>query len=173
MLKNHFEPKPLEIVERFNFNRKQQGPEETVAQYVAELHRLSTYCNYGAFLNAALHDRFVCGLKSEATQKKQLTESDLTFTRAVEIALSMEAATTNTKQMHSSSTPSASVQKPAEVCKVKSSSQKKEASFRCCRCGNPDHRPSHCPFKQAKCHNCGGIGHIRPVCKKPKNPPQR
>ena len=87
MLKNHFEPKPLEIVERFNFNRKQQGPEETVAQYVAELRRLSTYCNYGAF-NAALRDRFVCGLKSEATQKKMLTESDLTFTRAVEIALS-------------------------------------------------------------------------------------
>ena len=173
VLKNHFEPKLLEIVEHFNFNRKQQGPEETVSQYVAELHRLSTYCNYGAFLNAALRDRFVCGLKSEATQKKRLTESDLTFTRAVEIALSMEAATTNTKQMHSSSTPSASVQKPAKVCKVKSSSQKKEASFRCCRCGNPDHRPSHCPFKQAKCHNCGGIGHIRPVCKKPKNPPQR
>ena len=98
-----------------------------------------------SLINAALRDSFVCGLKSEATQKKLLTESDLTFTRAVEIALSMEAATTNTKQMHSSSTPSASVQKPAEVCKVKSSSQKKEASFRCYRCGNPDHRPSHCP----------------------------
>ena len=100
-------------------------------------------------------------------------ESDLTFTRAVEIALSMEAAMTNTKQIHSSSTPSASVQKPAEVCKVKFGSQKKEVSFRCYQCGNPDHRPSHCPFKQEKCHNCGGIGHIRPVCKKPKNPPQR
>ena len=49
-----YEPKPLEIVEHFNFNRKQQGPEETVAQYVAELRRLPTYCNYGAFLNAAL-----------------------------------------------------------------------------------------------------------------------
>ena len=180
-LKSHFEPKPLEIVERFNFNRKQQGSDETVAQYVAELRRLSTHCNYGTFLDAALRDRFVCGLKSEATQKKLLTEADLTFSGAVKIALSMETATTNTKQMHSSSGSSASVQKTTEdVCKIKVQSQKKvgipqtpqrarkAGSYQCYRCGNPDHKPHQCPFKTAKCHNCDKIGHIQPVCRLPR-----
>ena len=42
VLTKHFEPKPLEIVVRFNFNQRQQEDGESVAQYVAELRRLTT-----------------------------------------------------------------------------------------------------------------------------------
>ena len=69
VLKKHYEPKPLIIAERFNFNKRQQGSTESVVDYVAELRRLSVNCNFGTFLDDALRDRFVCGLKSEATQK--------------------------------------------------------------------------------------------------------
>ncbi len=69
-LKNHFEPKPARNCGTF-------GSDETVAQYVKELRMLSTNCNYGIILDEALRDRFVCGLKSEALQKKLLTEADL------------------------------------------------------------------------------------------------
>lgn len=37
ILKAHFEPKPLIIAERFQFQRCVQKPHETVSQYVAEL----------------------------------------------------------------------------------------------------------------------------------------
>ena len=37
VLSEHYEPKPLVISERFNFNRRQQEPNETVADYVAVL----------------------------------------------------------------------------------------------------------------------------------------
>jgi len=39
-LKDHFQPKPLVIAERFYFHSRSQGPTETIAQYMAELRRL-------------------------------------------------------------------------------------------------------------------------------------
>ena len=101
VLLKHFEPKPLVISERFHFNRRQQGANESVADYVAELRRLTAHCEFGTFLDDALRDRFVCGLRSEATQKKLLVEASLTFSRAVEIAQSMESAASKTKLLQS------------------------------------------------------------------------
>ena len=66
-LKSHFEPKKVVIVERFNFYRRNQQVGETIATYVAELRRLATDCAFNAHLNDALRDKFVCGLRSEAT----------------------------------------------------------------------------------------------------------
>ena len=68
VLKAHFEPKPLIIAERFAFHRRQQAKGETVADYVAELRKLTKHCEFGAYLEEALRDRFVCGLRSEPTQ---------------------------------------------------------------------------------------------------------
>ena len=50
-LKRHFEPKPLVIAERFYFRNRNQGPKESVAEYVAELRRLATHCEFGDYLN--------------------------------------------------------------------------------------------------------------------------
>ena len=48
-------------------------------------------------LNEALRNKFVCGLRSEATQRRLLAEKELTFTKAVEIAQGMEAAARDTQ----------------------------------------------------------------------------
>lgn len=58
---------------------------------MAELRCLSTHCKFEGFLDEALRDRLVCGLRNEAIQKKLLTEADLTLTKAVELAVRMEA----------------------------------------------------------------------------------
>ena len=61
-LKSHFQPKPLVIAERFYFHRRNQNAAESIADYVAELRRLATHCEFGEYLNDALRDRLVCGL---------------------------------------------------------------------------------------------------------------
>ena len=73
-LKEHLEPKPQTIVERFHFHRRNQEQSESVLDYIAELRRLSATCDFGGYLNEVLRDRFVCGLSNEATQKRLLTE---------------------------------------------------------------------------------------------------
>ena len=58
---------------------------------------MALHCEFGTHLEEALRDRFVCGLKNEAVQKRLLTEADLTLARAVTTAQSMEAADRNAK----------------------------------------------------------------------------
>ena len=40
-----------------------------------------------------------------------------------------------------------------------------------CRCGKQNHKPAQWPFRTARCHNCGKVGHIKKVCWQPKRPP--
>ena len=73
----HFKPKPITIAERFRFYKRQQRQGESMADYVAELRRLATACEFGAFLDDALRDKFVCGLQNENIQRRLLSEADL------------------------------------------------------------------------------------------------
>lgn len=73
---------------------------------MANLKRLSTYCDFGSSLNDVIRDRFVCGLKNKATKRKLLSEKRLTYERAVEIAVSDEMATRDTGEMEQQMTQS-------------------------------------------------------------------
>ena len=55
-LKGHFAPKPLVIGERFNFHKWNQTPTESFSDYVAELQRLASTCEFGTYLQDALRD---------------------------------------------------------------------------------------------------------------------
>ena len=94
---------PIIIAERIKFHRSNQRKGELIAQYIAELRKLSEYCNFREFLGQALYDRLVCGLTSEATQKRLLTEKDLTLAKAQKIAEGMEAAAKQTNELQVSS----------------------------------------------------------------------
>lgn len=64
VLKEHLAPQPSEIVRRNAFYRRNQGPEESVALFIAELRRLAQKCNFPN-LEEMLRDRLVCGRKDE------------------------------------------------------------------------------------------------------------
>ena len=98
-LESHFKPKPVKIAERFRFYKRNQQPGETVSEYVAELRRLATTCEFGTFLNEALCDRLVCGLREEAMQRRLLAEPSLDLEKACELAQGMEAANRNAKEI--------------------------------------------------------------------------
>lgn len=92
MLQHHLNLKPLVIAKRFRFHSHNQKKTESITEYMAELRRLAEHCYFGEGLSDALRDRLVCGLQHEGTQKRLLTEGDLTLARALEIAISMETA---------------------------------------------------------------------------------
>ena len=73
------------------FHRQQQGANETIAEYMAELRRLASTCEF--------RDRLVYGLRHEATRRRLLTKSTLTLTKAFEIAQSLEGAEQNSKKI--------------------------------------------------------------------------
>ena len=82
-LTEHYDPKPLVSTERFKFFNRYQASNETMGQYIAELHKLAANCDFKDNLEEQLTDRFVCGMKDEATQRQLMCEKreDRDYTR--------------------------------------------------------------------------------------------
>ena len=106
-------------------------------------------------MDEALRDRFVCGLNNEATQKRLLTEKDLTMPKPIETASNLETAEKNTHVMKVSR-PSVAGEGSVQLVNSDRSP--------CRHCGKKGHSPNRCRFKDAVCHTSGKRGHISPVC---------
>ncbi len=98
-LTRHFGPTRSVIAERFHFHRRNQTAPETIAEYLAALRQAALHCSFDAFLEEALRDRLVGGLRTEAVQKRIQSEADLTSANAVKIAQGMEQADRNTRSL--------------------------------------------------------------------------
>ena len=163
-LRNHFEPKRSVITERFHFHNRDQAAGESIADFDAILRKLAVHCQFGKTLPETLRDRFVCGLRHEAIQRRLLSESTLTYERALEIARGMESADKDTKAFKTTD---------PIIKKLGTRPQKSTNTRNCYRCGRSNHTPANCKFKNASCHKCGKTGHIAPACQSTSTrPPQ-
>lgn len=86
----HFMPTRNIVAERFKFYKRNQSAGETLSEYIVELKTMATTCEFKLFLNEALRDRFVCGLRESRFQTRLLNEKELDFEKACSIALSLE-----------------------------------------------------------------------------------
>ena len=145
----HFEPKRNKVAERFHFHKRNQKPGESVADYVAELRQLATHCSFEGYLNEALRDRIVCGLRSEAAQKLLLAKGDIDLVRSINIALTHEAAQKDTQALKSAS-PDVPVNQVAGV----------SAAYQ--NHSRPNRADSE---SQAKCYCCDQQGHFARECR--------
>ncbi len=102
MILNHHCPPPSVTVQWFTFNTRIRKAGESVADYVANLRHVSEHCQFGTSLNDMLRDRLVCGINNDRYQRRLLAESKLTFTKALELAQSMESADKNVQELRSS-----------------------------------------------------------------------
>ena len=115
-------------------------------------------CSFGESLYEMLQDKIVCGISDERIQPQLLAESSLTYSKAVEIALGMEAAAKNSQMLlgHRAVEGVKQVHQTSEV--------HRSHRTRCTHCGKTNHAANRCYFKRAKCRNCGKQGHIAKIC---------
>ena len=123
--------------------------------YVAELRKLTQYCNFGGYLNDALRDQLVCGMRNENIQKRLLSTAELTLEKAVNIAVGMETAAKDTEEFQG---------------RLSSSLGVHGVFAACYRCRNTNHSANTCRFKSVNCRNCGKQGHIQRVCRSKTKP---
>ena len=162
-------------MQRFKFNCRARAKEESIPAYVAALRQLSEFCEYGNTLQHMLRDRLVCGVNDEKMQRRLLSEPNLTYEKGLQLALAMEIAERNMRQL--SSTRETPVMYHSHN---NSAGRARESRFRnpsspstraCHRCGATDHLAPECRFIKAECRSCKKIGHLEWVCRsKPRGP---
>ena len=75
-----------------------------MAEYVAELCKLSEHCNFKDTLVDMLRDRLVWGIADPRIQHCLLADDKLTFTKPQELAQAMELATKDIKKTQGGAT---------------------------------------------------------------------
>ena len=167
-LQEHLNPKPLVIAEQFRFHhRNQQG--ETVAQYMAVLRKHSELCDFGDYLEQAIRDRLVCGLRSEIVQRKLLSEKHLTLQKAYDLAHSLETARRRASELQASAKATTQVSKDIQRVAPGRPTNAGVSPPQCCyRWGKAGHHPDKSHYRLQKCRGCGKRTHIVRMCKSVK-----
>ena len=96
LLKGYYKPSVLIVAEAYKFHQARQEVGESVSMYANRLCRLSVNCQLDSFLNLALRDQFVCGIRNRNSLKKLLSQ-DKTFQECLIIAIVDEAADKESK----------------------------------------------------------------------------
>ncbi len=176
LVKQHYNPKPVVTVQRFKFNSRSRQKEETVATFVAELRHLAMHCQYGDSLNDMLRDRLICGIDNKRIQCRLLSEKDVDFKRALEVAQAMESADKDSQHLQSVAAPVTETTAGVNRLRTDKPQTKEGRSSNglngCYRCGGR-HLARDCRFKEADCHACGKRGHISRACRSEKPPTQK
>ena len=144
------------ITERFRFHKRDQKG-ETVAQYVAQIRKLSEYCEFGDNLGDSLRDKLVCGLRNEQTQKLLLSKRNLTFDCAVDISVAVETATNDAAEL-------GQYRDAAAIHKVQPKQNRRQYRKPCFSIAWNGHTPDEFRFRDAQCHKCKQKGHVKPAC---------
>uniref|UniRef100_H3B502 ribonuclease H n=1 Tax=Latimeria chalumnae TaxID=7897 RepID=H3B502_LATCH len=159
-LSRHYKPKPIPIAEWFWFYCRNQEQGETIANYILALKHLASTCEFG----------FVCGLRGESYHKQLLLETELTFKSACDIALALELAHKDTKELagHTESPRQwnelqSMPQQPQGQKKPQPQASSTKPKTPCYWCGG-SHQQGTCRFRHERCHGCGKTGHLKRVC---------
>ena len=72
---------------------------ETIDQYITKLKTKARSREFGALKDSLIRDRIVCGIHSDKTRRRLLSEVELTLERTVDICRANEATATQMKKL--------------------------------------------------------------------------
>ena len=170
-MKHQFDPKRFVVRERVKFwSEMQRKPGESVLELAARIRQAAATCNFTAIkdsLDKALRTRFICSIDNEAvlTALFKVKNDELTFSRAVEIAIKTEDAAKVAKETVYGSKPTQSVHKvTANKLSKKTASNSKDSGrpkVKCFSCGKTIHVAPDCRLEDAVCNFCKITGHLK------------
>ena len=175
-LKDHYDPPPSFMLERYKFNCRDRAPEESITQYIAALRALAEHCEFGDALEEYLRDRLVFGINNESIRQRLLAEKDTSYKSIVALATALQTAAKGNKMIRNGDRSNNAgegvhllsgkrYKKPSSAHAGagggKPSNGEKPA---CYRCGGK-HLATTCKFKTAECYFCKKRGHIAAACR--------
>ena len=170
LLLQHVLPVNFQATERAKFNTLVRSSSTSCREFILQLQKQASRCNFGEKLEENLRDRLIAGINNSELQRKLLDIPDLTFAKARDIcerrddvlAATTENAVLLTKQSKRMPTCAKSSNRPQSSPEVPV-----KPKGRCWSCGGL-HLRSTCKLRNAVCHGCGKTGHIKKVCRASK-----
>lgn len=175
----HFVGRTNVIFEQARFNKRVQGDQESVIDFIESLYQLAETCQFGAFKDELIRDRIVVGIRYAALSQKLMQDDMLTLDKAVKEAKSSELVKEHHEILKGDSEDGKinrirdkrKKRPPKE--KGNSSEERKDQKNpsrpsvkKCYHCGkSPAHKRDECPAIEATCLKCKKHGHFAPVCK--------
>ncbi|XP_070381116.1 uncharacterized protein [Dermacentor albipictus] len=166
LLERQFSSTVNVLVERRRFTLRRQLPNEPIREYVSALRQLAKTCDFGQFLEAALRDRVVDGVRSTELRQKLLVKgSQLTLAEAVEMLQTYEQAAEGAAIYDQGSSQTDIVQHVSQG-KSPDSDAAMTPVRKCYRCGSTRHlaNSQECKARGKRCSQCHRMGHFRAVC---------
>ena len=166
-MRDHLQPKPNEISQRYVFYKRDRKVDESIKDYVAELRKLSEHCNFNQNLEDSLRDKLVCSLNDKKIQQKLLATRNLTLESAIDTAVAMEAAIRSARDLHVLGRGDGFLGGVYRLDKGGSTSNSPWNSLdrrECYRCGSSKHLADACIYKNKECFGCKRTGHVRRKC---------
>ena len=132
-LKSQTSAATVEIAERYRFFKRLQRDDEStsVVEYMSQLRSLAKTCKFESYLDTALRDQFVCGLKVQRIQQELLCISDLTLTKALDKSRSMEVVHKETQSIRELGNPTAESKLDDAAAHRVFASKNKDSCYRC------------------------------------------
>ena len=179
-MKVQFDPKRFIVRERFKFwTDTKRKPGEAIQELAVRIRQSAATCDFASIkdpLDEALRTKFICSIDNEAVLKAlfRIKDEELTFARAIEIAIETEDAAKVAKETIYGAQPSsvckvrttAFKQKPRQETNSTSATDASTTNSNCYRCGKGVHAPSQCRYRNATCNYCKIRGHLESVCRK-------
>ena len=172
LLVDHILPVDFQATERAKFNSLVRAESMSCREFLLLLNKQASKCNYGDHLHEQLCDRLIAGINDIQLQRRLLEKKDLKFAEARKICEQHDdlMATTSRESItlfHQRRRDP----KPFQHRRPENDPRKRADQTRpvkdineCMSCGQM-HLRSSCRFRNATCHACGKVGHIRKVCR--------
>ena len=190
LLEAKYAPVGLKATNRFLFSKKVQQENESVSDFIAAIQSLASKCDFGAYLDDALLDKLLAGIRDDPSRRKLLNTDELTYAKACEIVLQHEAVRNHSRTIASSiQVAKVSTRKPnrynqnhqsnhgstsnnSNVNYAQNGSDKKNKYSKpnkdgfgpCHRCGQK-HDVKTCQAVNWTCFKCQKKGHMAKVCR--------
>ena len=127
---------------------------------MAQLQRLAKTYNFKQYLEFAIREQFVCGLRDSKCQKELLCVAEFTADLALQWVKAAEVARKETEGMQESHKEKE--QGTGGIHRIHS------AKLECYQCGKPYHSATDCHYKDATYYMCQKTGHLARVCQSRK-----
>ena len=175
-LKEQYDSTQFVVRERYKFwSDMSRKPGEKINELASRIRQDATTCGFSEItdpLDEAMRTRFMCSVNNEAVIKAlfKVKDTDLTFQKAIQIALETEEATKVAKETVYGATPKVHKVKNRQNYKQSAAANKDKSKEdnSCYRCNAPGHTPDKCKFLSAICNFCKKTGHIEKACLKKK-----